>query len=245
MNTARIMRVACVAVAIALVNGHAQAAFINGRESFLGVIKDTVTWEQWMPNAISQNNGLTIDTLAGGTADYTTKNLTIGPGQVLRVPVTILEANYNTGGAVYVLLTSNSDRNFQSSFFDDAYLGIGSTSRSINTNKGGYPSGYGATILSSPQPINQTYIWEIDRHTNNSATFTVRDLNENVLGSYTDNDLNLGFGFTFPEQLHISLYTQSAKALFSYVEIRVPESGLLALFFSATVVAARQRRFRS
>ena len=242
MRTSRTIALANAVLALFVMTSRGEGAFINGRESFPGAVKDTITWEQWMPNAISQNNGLTINTVGGGNADYTTRNLTVGPGQLLRVPVTVFEIVDNASPAVYVLLTSNSERTFNSSFFDNAYVGIGDTSRSINTIKGQYPSGYGAIILSNPQPIGETYIWEIDRHTNNSATFTIRDLNENVLGSYTDNNLSLGLGSSFPDQLHISLYTQRATAVFSYVEIRVPESELLPVILPAIILAAARRR---
>src|SRR5438874_1254959 len=146
MNTVHRAPAVCVVVVSSVFfSSLVQAGFVNGRENFSGVTMDTAAWEAFNATIV-QNNGLTINTMTSGSADYTTRNLTVGPGQIVRVPVTINQANYPNSGAVYVLLTDNSAGTSGNTFRDDSVLGVADAFNFLQTVEYSFPNGYGFTI---------------------------------------------------------------------------------------------------
>ena len=91
----------------------AWGAFMDGVESFDGAIKDTATWEEFVyyqSASIEQDDAISISANPGFTlfeADYTTKNITIGPGDSVSVEILMhVDSSASRHGA-YLALTTN------------------------------------------------------------------------------------------------------------------------------------------
>ena len=222
-----------------------QAGFVNGRESFTGTTFDTNTWEPFtlFGVTISQNNALRLTSVSAGI-DYTTKSLTVGPGQTVRTVLTMLQADVRDGTStdVCLLLTTNSAGTTRNTYFDDAVMGI-CTGFWINSLEYSYPAGGGNPLRQSGQAANTTLVYEVTRNSHTSATFTVRDLANNLIGTLTDDNIGHSTNppFVIPDQLHISVFAQAAVAEFQYIEVVAPEPAMILPVFAGVLLFGRRR----
>ena len=244
----RVSRVSFLMLLIVYAVPAARAAFVNGRESFIGTTLDTTTWEPFSPfvgNAISQNDALRINSTGSAAyADYTTHTLTVGPGQTVRAQMTVIEST--TGSQACILLTTNSAGTTAYTFADDASISICTHDTFIAADVTRPQGGGGRILRQSGQAPGTTLIYEITRNSHASATFNIRDLANHLIGTSTLDDLSnvLVPPIIVPDQLHIALFSyHSAIVEWRYVEVvsSVPEP---AAFFAilTTVPLFHSRR---
>lgn len=219
------------AVAAVSYQSHAKAAFINGRELFQGSVKDLSTWEEFQSQRITQSDGLMI--VSAG--DYTTRMVTVGVGQRVRVTEQVLVPN----SSVTIYLTSNSrgDTSFTSQ--DSKYLYLseiwfedrGETEFSALVGGNGHATG--RRIGTSLDASGKVHILEIAREAPNRAQFSVYDEYSQLLHSdrLTFSDI--------PHDLFISL--TAGNGLFHSVEI-IPEPAPVHLAVISTVMLCSARK---
>ena len=114
-------------VSCILLTHNLQAEFINGLETFDGTVKDTDTWYEHMlnpgPSRVFQDDDITLDF---NGAEYVTKNVTVGVGQIVSVDLTnVLESPIAHAGKGSSLWLTTNDKNYElGNYFDSAYIFI-------------------------------------------------------------------------------------------------------------------------
>lgn len=222
-------------------------AFINGVEGFDGTVKDMSTWEEYLPygGAIYQDDKLICDLSLTRRLEYTTKTVTVGVGDIVRVE--LLEHPQGNAEST-MFLTTNSEGTNKSTSFDSHYLfieyvhwpssdeywfvgGSGVSGASI-----GQIFGIVSTLPSTDNP----YILEIERTTSNSAVFRAYDSDMTLIGSLT----RTSFIFPgVPDDLYISLSAWGKNGGFSIFDnvTIIPEPGMILLLGLGGLLLRRRR----
>ncbi len=243
---ARALGLAAVCAALSGWMTPARAAFVSGVEHFSGTTIDTATWQAYPgPSDLSQNDGLTIDTrfsppTTPRAADLTTQVATVGIGASVSVTASIEQrtSNGNTP-SLSVFLTTNDNGASTPTGNDSHWLALVSTSTIIQDLVGGNGGGSGHILRSTPQPLNETYTFQIERLTQTSARFKIFDSTNALLVS------NIETFTGVPDNLYVSLQTSSMQGNFQTVTISslVPEPGTMsAAAWVMVLIARRQRR---
>lgn len=220
------------------------AAFIDGVERFNGTSKDTTTWEEYSPmDPILQDGELIFDSIRG---DYTTKILTIDPGETVSVELTELSVT-DLSGPKYtsLFLTSNSEGTGESTWFDSSYFSITcetdyfGSSVTFYSYVGGSGIATGSLIgtylQSYPLPTEESpYYLQIERTLEYSLELSVFYSDMSLLGSRT-----IGIG---SDELYISLETAwGVRSVFDNVAI-TPEPCTVLLFGLGGSFLRRRKR---
>lgn len=107
----------------ALVPNSASALFSSNIETFDGTALDSTTWESFATAGatIMQNDRLVLTAPAGESADYTTRGLTVGTGEIVSVDVAIL-GSPNPNAGYTLALTNNSGGDTAGTLEDSRYI---------------------------------------------------------------------------------------------------------------------------
>lgn len=228
--------VAVVAISV-VVTKSATAAFVNGVETFDGTTLDTTTWQPYSTGtaSITQNDRLSLSGLiSGDAADYTTRNVTIGIGQGVRVDFEIPANSTATRARLY--LTNNSEGDTASLFDDTQNLSV-----SFSPERGTFfyfEGGSGGTFTSAGL-ANQPYQMELLRVASDQLRYSayqadgtlINSIERTLAGTY-DDELFIGLGIAGPE----------STLIFDNVTI-IPEPTSAGLLFLGCVgLFARRRR---
>jgi len=240
--------VAWIASFAPLVSERAEAAFVNGVETFDGQVLDTSTWQVRYNSVVVQNDALTIP-----SGEVVTADSLVPVGRGVRVDVVVSQIPgviNNYPGAVSMHLTTASAGTgtgaWNDSFAAELNLSLwagdthpGTVGALIDHPGGGSGMNIGY-VADSDGAIGRKFTFEIDRPTSQQYRFSVLDSSGNFTGN------GLLSAASFPGALRIDLHTDGGTtATFDNVTI-VPEPSTIALLFTATVglpaYAWRRRR---
>jgi len=231
---------------VSLTAHSALAAFVNNVETFDGNVKDTDTWEEYIPygGKVTWDNQLILEaTPPFSSADYTTKQVTVGIGEGVRVELVSYPSWYRTEN--YFCLTSNSEKTFNGTVFDshvialeyfpnwtdnDFFGWVGGSGEFHGTNFGGH--------ITPPSPGNPL-ILEIMRVSEGLARFSVYYRDMIPIGSVIR-----VLPPDMPDNLYISLYarTQHLGGSIVYDNVTIiPEPTTLLLLGLGGLALQRKR----
>ena len=223
---------------------YALAAFVDGVERFDGTVKDTATWEEFttVPGcSVSQDDRLIFKTGFGSDSiDYTTKNVTVGIGELVTVEL------FPTEGAGHALmyLTNNSSGHY--THMDSAHMSIlYSHIEPYGFYDFGasavFPGGWVSDMFAADIPrlsLADPFILQIERTSRTSATFSAFNSDMSLIGS-------TGLSFTdMPDDLYISLGAvggSGGPVAFDNVTI-VPEPATDCLVLLGSLALRARRR---
>ena len=232
------------AAAVHFPGSSARAEFTNNQELFLGTVLDSVNWEAYPPpsgaGAITQNNGLAIDTTGAVTiADYTTRYVKVPIGGSVSATINVHSVT-PSGGGVWLFLSNNSTGPAPQANLDSKQIQMWmpSAGGAVYGGAGSEGNGYGNTVAASV-PADTPFVWTIERFSATSGRFSVHTTGGQLVGSHTDNNLTWP-NISFDEDLFIVLQSQGANAEFKNVSY-VPEPvGLSALLLCGALLARRR-----
>ena len=214
-----LMRTVIFAFSIAFFSP-ANAAFVDGLETFDGTVKDTTAWEEtgpYYPSRITQNDSITT---AFGGAGYCTRYVTAGVGQTVSVQVMNIQQSTDpyAGKDVSLYLTTN-DGDYTNGF-DSHYIylhyGYSFSQYRFLAGYGGGGSGTGSIFgAGTPLPAPGEYFTlQIYRDSVDHAFYSVYDHN----GQLIDQRANSFSGM--PKDLYVCLDTSAGfSATFDNVKI--------------------------
>ena len=231
----------CICLSIAAMSAVsttlAEAAFLNGVETFDGTTLDTTTWQPYSAGtaSIAQNDRLSMSGLVSGdAADYTTRTVAIGIGQGVRVDFEIPANNSATSARLY--LTNNSEGDTDTLFNDSQRLSV-----TFSPERGTffYFEGSSGGTFTSAGLANQPYQMELLRVASDKLRYSayqsdgtlINSVERTLTGTY-DDELFIGLGIAGPE----------STLIFDNVTI-IPEPNSAGLLFLGCVgLFARRRR---
>jgi hypothetical protein len=233
-----------------------EAAFINGVERFDGLVRDSLTWEEYIDPfqrpLITQNDALTIsvpDPFAIATwADVTTRTLTVGVGGMVRVDVRANDVPVATT-ELFLALTTNSRGSQAKTVLDSAgarvRIRIAPSVVFPPFDCGSFASGaFRGVFFGEAKPIRpqEYYTLQLERLTPSSVRCSAWETDSSLaLGSTTFDVPGL------PENLYISFGDDISFEGFSvsFDNVAIPEPDRTAAIFAATLLYrfwARRRR---
>lgn len=197
----------------------AHAAFVGGLETFDGVVKDTLTWEETIAgvgSSVTQDDAMEMEGI-GAWVDYTT-TFTVGIGESVEVEITDFGTPFV--GSIRILLTTNSGGTSAPAMFDDGYVGIdwnAAITRFLTcVGAGGGCSGLALGPVfgpSDPEP----HIVRIHRTSLTSVTCTlIRKSDASVLGTAVT-----PVPASLPANLHLSLLS-AGTGLVVFDDVSIP-----------------------
>jgi len=217
------------------------AAFVDGIERFDGTVKDTETWEEYSSppeGEVYQNNKLIFSNSTGEGIDCTTRNITVGVGDIVRVELLEHPSGLYAYSTLY--LTTNSEGANRSTVMDDHFLLL--TYSYVNIIAPGLEPGYyfaaGSGSLgrakiqffgkdSPPPSPSNPLILQIERTSSDSAVFSAFTSDMTLIDSMISSFRFRGV----PDNLFISLYSlggQGGYTVFDNVTI-IPEPATVLL----------------
>jgi hypothetical protein len=224
-----------VCAAVASGPSTARAAFVNGVDTFSGVVYDTGTWDVFCANPQPvQNNSLDfVYAPPFGAGRFYTNTITVGSGQSVRTEVTVnsMATNSVGGSADFYLALSAGISVPDNGLLDpnsvdlDGHFAVipGDITRFLAWEQSSDGSGSGLPFEPSVAPIlGQTYQLEIDRLSASAVVFSLYDADGAALETTQRTFANL------PPELHISIGSNNLNATFKSVSIGViPEPACL------------------
>jgi len=235
---------------ICIIPHFASAAFVNGIESFDGTVKDTTTWEEYTKwgNPIYQDDKLFLE---NSSMDYTTKDITVGVGDIVRVELCSHPETTDGVTRSVLNLTNNSEGTNNSTYWDSRFLFI-YLQFSPSVDEFGFSVGEGSSGGSSgayigpetpPPSIENPYILEIERTSSTTARFSAYYSDMTLIDSYHTSFFR--YDVPVPDELFISLSffssVYSSGAVFDNVTI-VPEPTTFFLLGLGGLMLRRKRR---
>ncbi len=232
----------CVASLGLFLSERAEAAFVNGIETFDGQVLDSSTWKIRDNSVVIQNDSLILTSALVVTANAV---VPVGGGARTQLIVSqVPDISRGAPGTVSVHLTTGTGADLSTdSFGAELYLLLwggnaheGSVSALID-HPGGGSGLIVAHIADSEGVIGRLFTFEIDRPNSQQYQFTVLDSGGNVLGS------KMLAAESIPGALCIGFSTSSeTTATFDNVMITTPEPGSLSVLAAAWLGLLRRRR---
>jgi hypothetical protein len=211
-------------------------------ERFNGSTKDTSTWGQHTEGlgTILQNNALNISA-NNGEADFTTLAVRAGIGDIVSVEIT---PTSSLGSALLGLALSNDSGGTSTNVLADSRSLLLAWSDVNNGIMASFADANGAgafvTVAGGDHPLNNTYLYEIERISSNAAKFTVWNT---TTGTLVGTPLTRTF-VGVPDTLLVSLFAKGGTATFDNVWVGSAPEPTTACSLGLLIVSMITRRRR-
>jgi hypothetical protein len=226
----------------------AYAAFVDGVERFSGTAKDPATWEEYdapYGGTIYQYDALFLDMVQSNVVDYTTRTVTVGVGDIVRVEL-LEHPSGRARSTVYLTTNSAGTGGYtgQDSHFLFLQYSYWAPTDELRFVAGSGSSGSGTgTIFGKdtppPSPFDP-YFLQIERTSSSSAIFSAFTSNMTLIGSVTRDWF---FHPGVPDDLFISLAGWAENGgITCYDNVTIiPEPSTLLLIGLGTLLIAKKR----